>query len=240
MRTLLAFLFVSFFVSTTYPQEIPRFNIGAGYPFLNIYKNYSLTGGEISFDGNRLNLFAEVPALIRFKNNPGFYISPGLSFIKLNENQSSGSLGGSNFIHNERYAFSIYSRLIYHPGFKFVGNNNWNFGLVTGYYLYSYLKGSQTWTLSQEGPDYHGLRDYEGDSSSFFKSFYFGFTTGFQFNIKQARLLKPAFELAFYPDFVNILDEFLGENNKNISHNMLMGSIVLGFGSKPLFKQNEK
>jgi hypothetical protein len=116
-------------------QEKPIFNFGVGYPFLNHKENYSYSGGAVYLKSNRINLFIEKPALIGFKRNPDFYITPGFSFLTLSETESGGALGGSGSKDYKRSALSIYSKLLYEPKFKFIKNNTWNFGVITGTFI---------------------------------------------------------------------------------------------------------
>lgn len=213
-------------------QEKPILNFGVGYPFFGQKGNYSYSGGEIYFGSDRINLFIETPALIGFKRNPDFYISPGFSFLTLSESQSGGALGGSGGKNYKRSALSIYTKLLYAPKLKFIKQNVWNFGVITGYYLYTSATGTHNWGYMGGQQWYYGSEEIDTDSKSFFKSFYFGFNTCFQLNFEKVKFLKPAIEFAIYPDFANISDSYSGDSDKDISHNMFMGSIFLGLGSK--------
>jgi len=235
MKTLLAFLFICVITTNIYSQEIPYVNLGVGYPFIIPKTDYSV--GEVY--GSTIDFFAEFPILIKFKIKPDFIISPGVSYIHLKLTQGNGGgLGQDEYGDYKREAFSIYTKLLYKPSFS--GNNNWNFGLVGGYYVYTHVDGIFEWTIFQEGPDYHGFNTIEGNDKSFFKSFYLGFTSSFQFNFKKVRILKPAIELSFYPDFVNIAADFSSYNDVKEHRNMIMVSIILGLGSKGLSIETEK
>lgn len=214
-------------------QEKPIFNFGVGYPFLNHKENYSYSGGAVYLKSNRINLFIEKPALIGLKRNPDFYITPGFSFLTLSETESGGALGGSGSKDYRRSALSIYSKLLYEPKFKFIKNNAWNFGVITGYYLYTSAKGTYNWGYMGGQQWYYGSEVIDSNSKPFFKSFYYGLNTSFQINFEKVKSIKPAIEFVFYPEFVNIADSYSGETEKkDISHNMFMCSIILGLGSK--------
>jgi hypothetical protein len=225
------FLFILFAINGV-SQEKPIFNFGVGIPFLYEKGNYSYSGGEIYFGSDRINLFVETPALIGFKRNPDFYISPGFSFLSLSESESGGALGGSGGKNYKRSALSIYTKFLYEPEIKFIKQNVWNFGLITGYYLYTKAKGTYNWGYMGGQQWYYGSEEIDSDSKPFFKSFYFGFNTCFQLNFEKAKFLKPAIEFSFYPEYANIFDSYSGDSGKDISHNMFMGSIILGLGSK--------
>ena len=139
-----------------------------------------------------------------------------------------------------RNAFSIYSKLLCNLNLNRIGKHNWNFGLITGYYVYTHVDGIFEWTFLQDGPDYHGSNKFDGDDKDFFKSFYFGFVSDFQFNFKKVRFLKPAIELSFYPNYANIAADYYIDNDIKANRNMIMGSIILGFGSKRLPMEIEK
>ncbi len=139
-----------------------------------------------------------------------------------------------------RSAVSIYSKFLYRSNFKFTGNHNWNFGLVTGYYIHTHVEGKVDWWAIQEGPDYHSSRIIEGDDKAFFKSFYFGLVSSFQFNFKKVRFLKPGIELSFYPKYANIAADYSNNKNMVANRSMFMGSVILGLGSKKLPNEIEK
>ncbi len=237
MKTLLTFLLFLFISIYCYSQENPKLNFGIGYPFFLPKSNYSNSGGYVYIERNKLNLFAEIPGLFTFKKNPEFMISPGLSYVFIGENQSGGGLGGGGYTEYLRSALSIYTKLLYQPEIQFLRQNNWNFGLTTGYYLYTHAKGHSEWWRMESPHNINGSTETDTDSKAFFKSFYFGFTTSFQFNFEKVKHLKPGFEFTFYPDYANIFDHYSGNSNTKISHNMYMGSLIIGLGSKKLFKQ---
>ena len=234
MKTFHTFLLFCFISTTIYCQEIPKVNIGIGYPFFNQNENYSYSGGEVYLKRERINLFIETPALISFKRNPDFYISPGISFLSIREIEGSGALGGNGGKDYKRSALSIYTKFLYQPEIPFLNHQNWNFGLITGRYLFTRSKGHHEWWYYGGENQYYGYEIIDTDSKAFFKSFYFGFITCFQVNFEKAKTIKPAIEFSFYPDFVNIYDSYSGDSGKNISHNLFMGSIIIGFGSKKI------
>lgn len=240
MKTFLTFTLICIISATLYSQEIPKLNFGVGYPFFIPKSNYSYSGGYIFIEKNKLNLFAEIPGFITFKKIPEFMISPGLSFIYFNETQESGALGGSGYTKYQRHALSIYSKFMFMPEIKFVNPINLNFGILAGNYLYTQTSGYSEWSYYAQNWQYHGSSKTDTDGKSYFKSFYFGFTSSFQFNFDRVRNLKPGIEFIFYPDFVNIFDHYSGDTDNNISHSMFMGSIILGIGSKKLSNESKK
>ncbi len=205
--------------------------MGAGLPFFISKINYSDSDGEIFLGENKLNFFVEIPEIFTFKKNPDFMISSGLSYIYFNETQSGGGLGGGSYAKHHRSALSLYMKFQYKSEISFIERNNWNFGIVTGKYLFTHDMGEREWWSLAKDRHYYGSEEINTNSKSFFGSFYFGFTTSFQFNFERIKFSKPAIEFSFYPDYANIFDHYSGDN-RYVSHNMLMTSVIFGFGTK--------
>ncbi len=165
-----------------------------------------------------------------FKKNPDFSLTPGLSYIRVKETQECGCLGIDAYSYLDFSGASIYTKILYTPGF--VKKNNWNLGLITGYQFYTDEKSiSESWNFNQHDENYHIIREKNLANNSFFKAFYFGLTTGIQFNFVKMKFIKPAFEFSFYPVYAKNVDQYAGDNPKG-NERLILGSFILGFGAK--------
>lgn len=238
MKTFLTFTLICIISASIFSQEIPKLNFGVGYPLLIPNSDYSFSDGSLYFDTNQ-NFFAEIPFFIHLKTKPVITFSPGISYVSFDYSRDHGGNGGGSFGNFTRSAVSFYLKSQLIPNFSFTGNHNWNFGFIAGYYLHTHVDSKVVRWAVQAGPDYYKSFEFSGNSKDFFNSFYFGFVTGFQFNFKKVRFLKPAVELSFFPGYVNNAADF---SSKDVVENrsMIMSSIILGIGSKKLSNESKK
>lgn len=202
------FLFLIFLFSIGISaQETPLIKIGAGMPIF-FQQNFSDPGsGDLNLSRKRINLFAERP--IPFCSNYSFSISPGLGYFLFHENYNSdqSALGGSSKNDLTHYAFSFYSKLLYHFTNNPEKSNHYYCGIVSGKYIYTKSKGESSWSMLQESHYIGSDKKIDENGRSFFHSFYYGFIVGFDSKSKESSRLAPAFEFSFYPDFITVNDK---------------------------------
>jgi hypothetical protein len=218
----------------TFSQETSIINLGIGYPIF-FQKNFisgSGAGNTHSMDSKRINLMLEIPDLLKFKNNPNFFVTPGVSYNQLNESKMNEALGGSSIRNYKHQAYSLYAKLIYEINTKSDMPFNWYGGVLTGAYIYTKTIGTEygsSWT----GDGYvSGSSEIDMSGKSFYDSFYMGFLIGFKTLTKSGSFVKPSFEFSFLPGFVNISSAGYHSESEDYSKSMALFSVILGFGHK--------
>lgn len=224
-----------------YSQEKPSINVGIGYPSFFQTNFDESSGGYHSINSGRIHVFTEIQQLIRFKNNPAFSVTPGIGYFLFNESESGGGLGGGSSTTLKHNAFSLYAKLNY----SITKNNEkpfcWYAGVLTGFYFYSKTTGERNWWMYQQGGGRSGTEEIDKSGKAFYNTFYNGIYAGFKIKTGINNRIQPAFEFSFLPSYANITYIYLSEENKNepLAKSVIMGSVILGFGTKKATRTNE-
>lgn len=238
MKKIVILTLIVFSSVLTFSQETSIVSVGVGYPvfFQNNFDDYS--GGTHTMESKRINLTLEIPQLLKFKNNPNFFVTPGGSYIQLNENKFNEALGGSSIQNYKHQAISLYAKLLYEINIKTDKPFNWYGGVLAGAYIYTKTTGNIYGSRWTENGYVSGSSEVDMSGKSFYDSFYFGFFIGFKTLTKSNSFLKPSFEFSFLPGFVNVSRAGYNSGSEDYSKSMAMITVYLGMGKKKATRIN--
>lgn len=232
---IIAFLTLIIFSSLhVFSQEHSIIDIGVGYPIF-FQRNFDKNSGGTHYIGHeRINTFAELPELIRFRNNPDFSVFPGAGYSLFNEFESGGGLGGGNDRTLKHQAFSLYLKFNYSITENSARPFRWYAGLLSGVYVFSKTNGNVGWFRLEQNGYKGGNYSFDHNGKFFFNNFYNGLYAGFKINTGTCNWIQPGFELSFYPGYASITDKFLAfeDQHKSTTKSMMMLSVILGIGAK--------
>lgn len=203
MKYLFAIILLSFVSLQCYSQRVSdlKFGIGLPYAFGNgssdqiasVSNTHTITGFPA--------LSIEKPIGFGIPREKKFSINPGLSYFFFKEKEiiDRELVDVDNNLNH--HSVNIYSKWLYQMKFQRRSEAFLYFGAATGIHVFTKTKGTR---ISSGQNVEEPILEIEVDDSgiNFYDIFYYGAVVGFQPNAKITQMLKPSFELKFYPGLV--------------------------------------
>lgn len=183
-------------------QDRSKLNFGIDYIlFGGVSDNWS---GEVTYS-SRGGAFVEKPFQLKFAKQ--LYLSPGLSFKKINEKYHGGGLGAGFSSDLDHYALSSYVKVIHKPEIQVLKPASVYFGGFGGARLYTWARGSAS-SYSVLYPQANWENDnYKEDPSHLFKKLYFGPVAGLEFT--NEGVFRPSLEVRYMLQFGEYYEKIL-------------------------------
>lgn len=221
MKYLFALIILSFISFQCFSQRTSDLKFGIGLPYafgngnsdeiISVNNTHTITGFP--------TLSVEKPIGFGIPREQKFSINPGLSyfFFKEKEQRDGDKVQINNKLNH--HSVNIYSKWLYQMRLQRRSEAFLYFGAVTGIHVFSKTKGTRTSTgQNVEEP----ILEIEVNDSgiNFYDILYYGAVVGFQPNAKITQMLKPSFELKFYPGLVT---------RKKDKQNTIELTVLLGY-----------
>lgn len=224
MKYLFALIILSFVSFQCFSQRTSDLKFGIGLPYafgningeqdVNIIKIHKITGFP--------TLSVEKPIGFGIPKEKKYSINPGVSyfFFKEKEQIDRDRVDVDNNINH--HSVNIYSKWLYQMKLKRRSEAYLYFGAVTGLHIFTKSIGTR---ISSGQNTEEPVLDIEVNDSgiNFYNSFYYGGIVGFQPNAKVTQMLKPSFELKFYPGLVSRKEGNNYEKQSTIEFTVLIG-----------------
>ena len=160
-------------------SQSPNYHTIKGYPTVSIEKPF--------------------PVEIRLKKRMS--INPGLAYNFFKEERYTEYEKATKDFNLNHHSINAYTKVLYQA--KVAGKTEafWWAGGIAGINLVTKTKGTKTvYGLNENIPEYTDNVNQNG--KEFFDFFYYGALIGFQPNARRYNTIKPSFELAYFPSFV--------------------------------------
>jgi len=217
------------FSLTSFSQISPAIKAGIGYPYV-IDKDESISPNVHTITGYpTVSVEKPFPVVIRVRKRMS--INPGLAYYYFKEEKvRSDTENGTNISLNLTHqSVSSYVKILYQAKIRGKTEAFVYTGLVGGINLLTNSKGDRYQNgLDEEIPEFEVQINENG--SEFFGKLYYGALVGFQPNAWKYNMVKPSFELAFYPGFLTKTLEEVRNVKKDVS--TIQFSVFLGFRIK--------
>jgi hypothetical protein len=183
-------------------QEKPILNIGGDY---TIFKGeYSNSRGKETYS-SRGGLFVE--KWFQLAKSAGNYLTPGLSYKKVNETYRGGGLGGGFSSKLDHYSFSGYVKFIHRFNIEALKPQAAYIGAMGGVQLYTWARGDAASHSVQYPEANWSDGKYTEEPSHLFKQVYYGFVAGFE--ISNKGMLRPSVEIRYMPRYGEYMETVL-------------------------------
>lgn len=198
----------------------PDLKIGVAYPFVfgNITKDqeyHKISGFP--------TLSVEKPIPIEHKRRNKFSINPGVAYYFFKEEEIWGTETVGREYDLKHHSVNAYSKFLYQAKFQGRTMAFVYFGGIAGFHLLTKTIGDKTsFGLNPNQPIIEVNVNESG--KDFFGAFYYGLVLGFQPNAKVTNVIKPSFEVKFYPGLVKREDRKQNFNNEMV----LEASVFIG------------
>lgn len=179
------------------------------------------------------SLSVEKPFPIEYKRRNRFSINPGLAYYMFKDDEVKGNIYysgetmGTDVVgqDNKLTHHSVNGYIKFLVQAKLQGKTMAfvYFGGITGFHFLTKSIGTRTIYSNNADNPFDELKINES-GEDFFNPFYYGAVLGFQPNAKITRVVKPSFEVKFYPGMVK-----RRERNNFVNENIVEASIMLGF-----------
>jgi hypothetical protein len=160
-------------------SKSPNYHTIKGYPTVSVEKPF--------------------PVQIRLKKRMS--INPGVAYYFFKQERYQEYEKATKDFNLNHQSLNVYSKVLYQA--KFAGKTEafmWGGG-IAGINLITKTKGTKTvYGLNENIPEYTDNVNQNG--KEFFDFFYYGALIGFQPNARRYNTIKPSFELAYFPNFV--------------------------------------
>ncbi len=227
MKTTFTLLTVVFLTVSGLAQISPGLKAGVGYSHVldkneAVFPNYhTLTGYPT------LSVEKPLPIEIRLKNR--LSINPGIAYNMFNEKNLKGdTVNGHNFRLNH-YSVNGFVKILFQAKFRGLTEAFVYGGGIGGINLITKSMGTKyVYGLNKEIPMFDN--PINENARDFFEMFYYGAMIGFQPHARKYNIIKPSFELAYYPAFISKSIESAQQDFRDI--NTIQFTILLGIRTK--------
>lgn len=215
MKNLLAIIILSFVAIQCFAQRTTDLKGGIGYPYIfgneNTEQNiHTITGFP--------TLSVEKPFGFGLPKKQKYSINPGLAYYFFKENEVRGTevVGLDHKLNH--HSLNAYVKWLYQFKLQRKTEAFAYFGVVTALQVFTRTKGTTIdYGLTPGNPITE--IDINKSGIDFFDLFYYGAVVGFQPNAKITRMIKPSFEVKFYPGLVMRKDD----KQSSIEFTVLLG-----------------
>ena len=180
-------------------QISPDLKTGVGYAYVLDQDNSKSPNYHTLKGYPTLSIEKPFPVEIRLKKRMS--INPGVAYHFFNEEKYMEYEKATKDFNLNHHSLNTYVKVLYQA--KLAGNTEafmWGGG-IAGINLITKTKGTKTvYGLNENIPEYTDNVNQNG--KEFFDFFYYGALIGFQPNARKYNTLKPSFELAYFPNFV--------------------------------------
>ena len=219
-------------VFRVFSQNQPVLNVGSSFPIFfkkSLYVD-GVTHGSTSISG--VQFIIEKPIAIHIDKNI-FSINPGLFYAFYSEEKASPSsaLGGQSSGSYKHKAFGVQSKFLYKINTLSGNKSIFYSGLITGAYLYTETQGNESGSILLN-PPHSWSSETDGDGKLFFNSLILGIVGGIKPNNNRNSIIKPAFELSFFPFYAKLLDYHTPREDLTKNNSMSQISVIFGIGIK--------
>jgi hypothetical protein len=202
MKNLITIFMLCFLAFQCYAQSNPDLKAGIGLPYVfgneNSEQNlHTITGFP--------SLSVEKPIGFGGHRKKKFSINPGLAYFFFKEKEVRGNdvVGLDNQLNH--HSVNAYAKWLYQLKLDRKSQAFLYFGAVTALNIFTKTKGDKiAYSDSEVEPIEIDIND---SGQNFFDLFYYGVVAGFQPNAKITKMIKPSFEVKFYPGLVIRKDE---------------------------------
>jgi hypothetical protein len=220
MKYLFALIILSFVSFQCFSQRTSDLKFGIGLPYafgngnsdeiVSVNTTHTITGFP--------TLSVEKPIGFGLPREKKFSINPGLSYFFFKEKEliDRDRVDVNNNLNH--HSVNIYSKWLYQMKLQRKSEAYLYFGAITALHIFTKTKGTR---ISSGQNVEEPLLEIEVNDSgvNFYDLFYYGAIVGFQPNAKITQMLKPSFELKFYPGLVTRK----GDKQSTIEFTVLIG-----------------
>jgi len=212
---------------SSFGQISPELKTGIGYVYV-LDEDESISPDYHTITGYpTISIEKPFPVEIRLKKR--LSINPGLAWYLFKEEKLKGDTEEGKDFKLKHQSINGYVKVLYQA--KFAGKTEafiWGGG-IAGVNIFTKSKGKKiVYGLNDEIPEY--VDNVNQNGKDFFELFYYGALIGFQPNARRYNLIKPSFEIAYYPGFVSKPNETLPITYNDI--NTIQFTVFLGIRIK--------
>jgi hypothetical protein len=199
MKYLFALIILSFVSFQCFSQRTSDLKFGIGLPYafgnensneiVSVNKTHTITGFP--------TLSIEKPIGFGIPREQKYSINPGLSYFFFKEKETNDEY----YQELNHHSVNIYSKWLYQMKLQRRSEAFLYFGAVTGIHIFTKTKGTTSNNTSNPNDPTNSF-DENKSGIDFYDIFYYGAVVGFQPNAKVTQMLKPSFEIKFYPGLV--------------------------------------
>ncbi len=198
----------------------PDLKIGVAYPY--VFANSTKEQEYHKINGFP-TISVEKPISIEHKRRNKFSINPGVAYYFFKEEELWGTSTVGREYKLNHHSVNAYSKFLYQAKFQGRTTAFVYLGGIAGFHLLTKTIGNKTsFGLNPNQPIIDVAVNESG--KDFFGGFYYGAVIGFQPNAKVTNVIKPSFELKFFPGLVKREDRKQNFNNEMV----LEASLFLG------------
>lgn len=199
MKYLLTLIILSFVSFQCFSQRNPDLKLGVGIPYafgnvkgdqiVSVNKTHTITGFP--------TLSVEKPIGFGIPREQKFSINPGLSYFFFKDKETNDEYDQKL----NHHSVNIYSKWLYQMKLQRRSEAFLYFGAVTGIHIFTKTKGTTSNNTNVPNSPTNSF-PVNTNGINFYDIFYYGAVVGFQPNAKVTQMLKPSFEIKFYPGLV--------------------------------------
>lgn len=227
-----ALLFFCFSITGIAQKKIksPDLKMAISYPY--VFGNTE-NGTEHNTLFGLPSLSVEKPFPIEYKRRSRFSINPGLAYYLYRDDEVKGNIyysgdgDGSSTVgqDNKFLHHSANGYIKFLVQMKMQGKTTAfaYFGGITGFHFLTKTIGTRK-IYSNNPTDPYDEVNINESAQDFYNPFYYGAVVGFQPNAKTTRVVKPSFEVKFFPSMIKRRDR-----NNFMNENVVEASVMLGF-----------
>ncbi|NQU55465.1 MAG: hypothetical protein HQ522_23350 [Bacteroidetes bacterium] len=200
MKYILTIFVLSFVAIQCFAQRSSDLKAGIGYPY--VFGNEDTPQNLHTITGFP-TISIEKPIAFGLPKKKTYSINPGLSYFFFKENEVRGTeVVGIDYKLNH-HSVNGYIKWLYQFKFKRKTEAFAYLGAITALHLFTRTKGLRITNGQNPDPDKQHLEIKDNKSGTdFFDLFYYGAVVGYQPNAKITKMIKPSFEVKFYPGLV--------------------------------------